>query len=517
MGMTYNGSRIQTSTPPTNTEVHRQSCPVKNFMIDIIMMPMRKFVNREHELKSLSDHYGLPGFSMTVVYGRRRVGKTELVRHFMQTHEGIYFQCDRRGTAANAISFRRIAAKHFGDIEPAAGSIGEVLDYIARRHRKRSKLVVAIDELPYLVEQDPAVTSEIQRAVDGTLSESNVHLILLGSSVGMMKRETLDSRSPLCGRRSGQVFVRPFGLREMAAMFPKMRAENLVRVYGAYGGVPFYLQFVNEKLSFYENLKRTIFNKSHVLYAEGEFLMREELPSYGTYVRVLDAIAAGATRVSEIASAAGVRTSDLPHYLDRLMELELVRRIRPVLEKRRGSRKSIYRITDPFLRFWFRYVLRHGTMLEYRNIETVLEDLDDSYDRFLGPAFEDVSREFLLFASVRGLLPVRIVEIGPQWGKVPGLPKGQNQYEIDHVAYDTVGGTLLLAESKWSRGVDPVSIERRLKALTDRVPEFSRWENVVLVGLAKSFDRRRTKTELLTFDLRQIVSLYRSSTKAGPE
>ncbi len=484
--------------------------PDKNIRIHIIMITMLKFVDRQSELDDLTHSHNEPGFSFTVIYGRRRVGKTELVRQFMRDKTAIYYQCDRRGTAANVLSLRRIAASHFGDTEPAVESLEDLFSYIVAKAPSNDKLVVAIDEFPYLIEQDKSVTSQLQKIIDTVLVKCDIHLILLGSSIGMMKDHVLNGGSPLYGRRTTQIEVRPFEMKQVVEFFPSMDATSLVETYGAFGGMPFYLQFVDPDRPLYENLTATVLNKAHVLYSEGEFLLREELPQASTYLRVLEAIARGATRVSEIASKVELNASDLPHYLERLQKLELIRKTQPVLVRSKSARKSLYHIADHFLRFWLRYVLPNVSLLEYRDSDPVVREIKESLQSFLGLTFEAVTREYLYHLNRDGRLPFKFRVLGRQWGRIPGRPRGENQYEIDHIAYDQLGKSILIGEAKWQDNVDPVGMENRMEKLLQAVPALREWKSIHLIGFARSFRKRRSSTKMHQIDINDIVSDYRS-------
>ncbi len=463
----------------------------------------RKFVNRTEELAALNREYASDAFSFTVVYGRRRVGKTELISHFLKDMPHIYFLADRRGTEANLARFRKRAAEVFGDYEPKLETFDEVFSYIktkweqgsdwkmvrekagnsrekqehgktmenrvknerGKKHEKeenREKLVIAIDEFSYLAQEDESIPSVFQLIVDEVLKDGPFHLVLCGSSVSMMEKSVLAYSSPLYGRRTAQLKIEPVRFRHLPGFFPEMSVEELVQVYGAAGGIPFYLGFFDPALSFRENLEKAFFSKETVLYAEGEFLLKEELRDPSTFMNILSAIAGGATRPSDIADHSFLEAKDLPYYLDVLMKLGFVRKEHPAADKA-TTKKSIYRIDDPFLRFWFRFVLAHRDELEINDMTPVLEDISGNYPRFLGETFEQISREFLLALNAAGKLPFRFKKIARQWGKVPKAPKGKNDYEIDLCALNPDTREMLLCECKWQDRPVDTDVYRALK------------------------------------------------------
>lgn len=233
---------------------------------------------------------------------------------------------------------------------------------------------------------DDSIPSVFQLIVDEILKKGAFHLILCGSSISMMEKSALAHSSPLYGRRTGQIHIKPVQLRYVREFFPELPLDEIVNIYGAAGGIPFYLLFFNPEDAFYENLKNTFFAKEAVLYAEGDFLLREELKEPATFMNILFAISKGAARAGDIASKSYLEAKDLPYYLDTIIKLGFVRKEHPVLEKP-TTKKTICRIEDNFLRFWFRYVLSHMDEIEQGDKKPTIDDLRDSYDAYLGESF----------------------------------------------------------------------------------------------------------------------------------
>ncbi len=421
----------------------------------------RKFINRDEESAYLDREYRSDKFSVTVIYGRRRVGKTELIGNFLKDKPNIYFLADKRGTRSNLYRFRKKAAEFLKDYEPTLETFDEVFEYINRKWSAGKKLVVVIDEFSYLAQMDESIPSVFQLIVDEILKNSAFHLILCGSSISMMEKSTLAHSSPLYGRRTGQIEVKPMMFRNVGEFFPGMSRDEIVNIYGATGGVPFYLLFFNPEYSFYENLGNTFFSKEAVLYAEGEFLLREELKEPATFMNILLAISKGATRPGDIASRSYLEAKDLPYYLDTIIKLGFVRKEHPVLEKP-TTKKTIYRIEDNFLRFWFRFVLSHRDELEQGNKDSAIGNVEKSYDAFLGETFEQIGKEMLIYLNSRGGLPFRFQKLGRQWGKIPMAPKGQNEYEIDIVAMNDDTREILFCECKREGSEVDIDVYRKL-------------------------------------------------------
>lgn len=405
------------------------------------MIMIRKFWDRKPELDALEKEYCERAFSFFVIYGRRRVGKTALLNEFSRRKPTIYFLADKRGTLSNLLRFRKRVAEFFKEPEIATEDFGEIFKYISGRWRGREKLIIIIDEFSFLVEKDDAIPSVFQSIVDEELSKrSNVFLVMCGSSVGMMERGVLSHRSPLYGRRTGQWKVTSLKIEDVSQFFPGLGIEDVMRVYSVIGGVPFYLNLFDPKKSIFENIETNFLSKDGLLYPEGDFLLREELRDPATFSTILLSMAGGATRVSEIASKSRMDAKDLPYYLRVLEELEIVERETPILEKPR-TRKSLYRIKDNFFNFWFKFVYPFRDEIEIGKQKHVLKKIKGEFEAFVSERFEDVCRGFL---AKKLDFPRR----GKQWGKIPGRPRGKNEYEIDLVAVDG-SARIALFEFKW--------------------------------------------------------------------
>lgn len=484
-----------------------------NIRNTIIIIMFRNFVNRVHELEYLNREYGSGAFSFTVIYGRRRVGKTELIQQFMQDKPHIYFLADMRGTQSNVLRFRKRASDLFNGIEPAAESFDEIFEYIRKQWKSDQKLIIAIDKFSYLAQQDESIPSVFQLIVDEVLRGGAFHLILCGSSVSMMKKTTLARSSPLYGRRTGQMKIEPLLLRHTAEFFQGLTAQELMRIYGVTGGIPFYMGFLDPKKDLYTNLERSVFSKESVLYAEGEFLLLEELREPATYMNILYSISQGATRAGEIATNAFLEAKDLSYYMDTLMKLGFVRKEHPVAEKS-STRKTIYSIDDPFLRFWFRYVLIHRSSIETGDVSHPIKDLDKSYDRHLGETFEQVGKEILMYLSSQDELPFQIRSIGRQWGKILNMPAGKNDYEIDIVALNQDSKDILFCECKWQNQRTDADVYFELKEKAKHVkwlPE--RKEHFALIsksGFTKKMHEIARQESVLLITLEEYLSHFQA-------
>ncbi|ASJ14023.1 ATP-binding protein [Thermococcus radiotolerans] len=386
---------------------------------------MVKFVNRNEELKALRERLSSENFELIVIYGRRRVGKTRLVLEAVKDVPHVYYLAIE---GDNLRHFRETAERVFPEARYARGSWEALL------HTLRGKVIV-IDEFPNLIKEDPRVLSEFQRVIDTDLSNSNTKLILLGSSVGMMTEKVLSYKSPLYGRRTGSMKLKPLKFFHLREFYPRSSWEELVEVYGMTDGIPFYITQV--RLPFWEWLDRELRNPVSFFRDEVDFLLRYEFTETRTYRRILEAIALGKTTPKEIRDFIGMRHSDVTPYLRNLIETGLVVREVPITEKP-NSKRGRYYVADNFLAFWFRFIYPNLSAIEEGIFD--VEEIERDYNHYLGPVFEKIAEQFLIELNKARELPFRFTRIGKWWYK---------NEEIDLVTLNEREKKVLFVEVKW--------------------------------------------------------------------
>ena len=389
---------------------------------------IRKFVDRKKELETLETAYQR-GVKLFIVYGRRRVGKTTLLRKFLEDKRGIYFLCSQRGYEKDVERFSKEISKLF-NLPLRFENFEEAFEFLA----KQGKLVVVIDEFPYLIEAYRPIVSVFQSIVDLTLENSEIMLVLSGSSVGMMEREVLSYKAPLYGRAGGIMKVKPFGFFDMVEWYGE-DFERLVRIYGITGGVPRYMELIHDGSD--EEIIQNFFEPTAFLFNEGKLLLMEELRSPTTYGQIIEAIALGKTRLTEIANYVRMEPKDLPAYLRVLSDLGIVKREVPVTKK--TAKRGIYVIKDEYFRFYYRFVSPHYEEIEALNPEPAVEDFRRNFNSYLGKTFEKVAGEFLVKLIKEKMLPP-YTRFGRWWHK------GE---EIDLVALNERERKALFVEAKW--------------------------------------------------------------------
>lgn len=432
---------------------------------------MTRFIGREDELRVLRTAYASSESGFIPIYGRRRVGKSELILHFLGDRRGVYFVGKKAPAALQIREFLGEAAAALN--EPllagyATESWSEALDLVVSRWRSDRKLILALDEFQWTVEASPELPSLLQEKWDRSWkSAGNVLLILCGSYIGFMEREVLGRRSPLFGRRTAQILLRPFGFREAALFHPRYSRLDQARTYFLCGGVPLYLQTFSDSRSIEMNIAAELLDEYAALHREGDFLLREELREVESYYAVLLAIASGATSNRAIAAAAGQDVRSLHYYLQQLVELGSVERCHPLTGEPPSPRYVRYEVADPLMRFWFRFVFPNTSYSRHMGPERALRDrIRPHLDAYFASCFEKLCKEALP-ALYRREGVTAAFEVGDYWSK---------SVQIDVVGLRDDGWTDL-GECKWGTVRSPKAVEKELE---EKVSEYPNRRNATI-------------------------------------
>ena len=365
------------------------------------------FINRKDEIQALQKEYDRQEASFTVVYGRRRVGKTALITKFIEDKPHIYFYATQSTFDQQIENFARQVIELSGlsyANRLKLNSFEDALTFLCDLKPKK-KLILVIDEFQNLIYLNKSFSSTLQMLWDTRLAHANIHLILCGSVISMMYSEVLDASAPLYGRRTANIHLKPIHFRYLNAFLPELSKLDLMRVYASFGAVPKYLQIYQKHLSFMENIKQNILNKDAYLYSEGHFLLSLEIKDTGKYFSIIESIAKGKRKIGEIAASLSVHSSYLPKYMKKLIELDILVKEVPVTEPDpRKSKLGQYRIKDKFLNFWFYYVYKNYNYLELGQIESVVKDIEKNFNDYLVSfAFEDFLLEDILYEPLKYL------------------------------------------------------------------------------------------------------------------
>ena len=441
------------------------------------------FVGREAEMKFLQDKYAEDGGQLIVLYGRRRVGKTETLREFCKDKPHVFFSCTQ---TTERVQLRNFSGRMLKENIPARNYISEFSDWEKAfravqdlPYGDRKKLLV-IDEFPYMCRGNKSIPSILQNLWDAELRSSNVMIILCGSAMSFMEKELLSEKNPLYGRATGIYRMREMGFYDAAKFFPDYSDRDKVLAYAVLGGIPHYLRQWNPKLSVGENIKRNILTKGCILYSEVDFLLHQELRETPIYNSIIEAVALGNTKLNDISQKSLVEdTSKTSVYLKNLMELGIVERVFSVdakLKKQANSNRGTYRLTDNFFRFWYAFGFANFSQLEDGDVNGVYEfAVEPELHKFASFAFEDVCREFVREMHKKNELPFRYAKMGRWAGKTTvrddsaasGLRIAET--EIDLLCIDKDAKEYLVGECKFKK--TPFSYSEYLDMLAKLAPQ----------------------------------------------
>lgn len=429
------------------------------------------FIGRRIEQSDLKKRYDSDEFEFIVIYGRRRIGKTTLIKKFLDGRDGFYFLCDKSGTVRNAARFKQKAARFLDEPPIESNDLYDIFENLTRKYEKRA--VIVLDEFSYLVEKDDSIPSIFQNIIDETLVHSKFMLILCGSSLSMMERGVLSYKSPLYGRKTGHIRLGELSFSDMPEFYQGNTLIENVKFHSVVGGVPHYLEKFSDSRDIYENVREEILSKTGRLYEEVEFLLREEFREPDIYKTILSAIANGCTRVVEIANRASIPANNLPKYLRPLLSLGVIKKEYSVLDTRK--KKPRYYIADNMINFWFTFSEPFKSELEVMELDPPVEYLMSNFNTYVGKRFEEMVRVQLL----RKIIPFSISRMGRLW---------YGGTEIDAVAMDNNGNRIAFIEIKFRDKVDAVRLKRALETKVEKLPIARK--NVVYFFVAKSFSRK---------------------------
>lgn len=428
------------------------------FKIEVIVL----FFGRERELADLEALYAQDRFHLFILYGRRRVGKTTLLNEFCKDKDAIFYSAEQSSPKLNLDKFSELVFQHYRETTLSPFSSWEnALAYIQTRQGDR-RLVLVFDEFPYLVRKSKALLSILQHVIDHQLQNSRLFIILCGSYMGFMEKEVLGAKSPIFGRRTGQLKLQPFTYQTSLRFMDGFSDEDKLNLYGAFGGTALYLSQIQPTKSFETNIKNAFLRVTAYLYEEPLLLLRQEVQEPGIYSAVIEAIASGYTKSNEIATKIGEEPAKCLKYIHTLCELGIVYKETPFGEKE-TARKTIYGLSDLMFRFWYRYVFANRTLLETGALEAVWKQrILPDYSTYMGLVFEQVCRDYLLDQNRQGKLPFLFTRIGRWWGTDP---KTHQSEEIDLIASE--GKSYLFGECKWRNEPTDISVLSRLREKAD--------------------------------------------------
>jgi len=423
-------------------------------------MDALKFIDRYEEMHTLEQEYARQGSSFVIVYGRRRVGKTALITEFLRRHDGcnLYFLSTQESEEQNRRAFSEQVACLIGNelLKTSDSDWLTIFKYLVD-YPSESKKIIVLDEFQYLGNSNPAFPSIMQKIWDTLLKNKNVMLVLCGSLITLMKQQTLDYSSPLYGRRTAQIKLKQIRFPYYKDFYTGMNEESLIPFYAVTGGVPKYIETFNTCSSIDEGIENFVLNPQSYLYEEPYFLLQNEVSEIGSYFSLIRAISMGNSKLSDISSFLGIKQTNIPKYLKTLIDLDLIEREVPITENSPEKSKSgLYKITDNYIAFWFKFVYPYRSFLERGEKAYVIEQIKKMFvQNYVSFVYEDLCREKMWVFASNAIIDVKFERLGRYWGPICG--------EVDILGIDTIDGNMIIGECKYSKSEKGLAVLNELK------------------------------------------------------
>ena len=468
------------------------------------------FIGRKHELESLEAVYSKSGFGMTVIYGRRRVGKSTLIKEFSKGKKVISYTAAKVGADKNLEYFSKqvldILDPSYSDAK--FSSVESILDIISNKVQEDDKkTILVIDELPYWAEKDESMLSILQKYIDTQWLDKNIMLILCGSTLSFMEKKVLSEKSPLFGRRDSQIKLEAFNYKDSALFVPNYSLEEKAICYGVTGGVAKYLSLFDPKKSLDDNIIRLFFNTDGYLFDEPRNLLQQEFTDITLVNNIIEQVASGENALNIIASGVHEKDSTVLYSLDKLIETGLVEKKHCITEEK-NKKKTQYVLRDHMFKFWYQFIPKAISVIEMGQGQVYYKKVvKPQIHSFMGSVFEDMCRYYTLEQGIQGVYGSFITNTGTWWGieQVTGEDgiKHQQSADIDVVGISSVDKTAVIGECKFKndkidKGIYETLV-RRTKLISGNY-SVNKYLLFSLSGYTKWFDKDIPNTIKLTLD-----------------
>ena len=456
------------------------------------------FVGRKAELGLLSKLWQSNNATLLILYGRRRVGKTRLLTYWLQNYPNtdiLYWMAEPTSALDQLRSFSQ-AFVNFADPETPASPD---FTYDSWEHAlrqvslmaKEKRIAIFIDEVTYIMDINPNIVGTLQKTWDHWLSKSNLMLGLCGSQMGLMQRHLLNYQAPLYGRATAQLRLPPLPFGVSGRYFPDYSPEERVKLYAIWGGIPAYWERLDGSMEVLDNLREQLLPSNAWMLDESRLLLQDFINDPYNYVGIMRAIADGRQSLSDISSRTGLSSGPASKYLSVLRDTGFVVRNIPVTEAGMDSRQGRYYVTDPYLRFYYRFLAAYQSQLALGKHQQTLRLISEELPSFIeANTWQELCREWLTQASDQGELPVTVETVGSDW---------KRSFSVEVVGLNRDEKTMVLGSCHW---VEPPDIEKAVANLVKRtpalLPDDEGWSVFYLVftatGLAKEMATRADET-----------------------
>ena len=446
---------------------------------------MNKFVDRHKEIKRISTCLRIKHGKVIVVYGRRRCGKSTLLRRLIRRHD-VYFAADLREKYLQITALAQSIENVIPGFSKVAYPDWEAL-FLNLNNILKNTITVCIDEFPYLVKNSPELPSILQKIIDGK-ENNKYHLILCGSSQQMMHSITLDSTSPLYGRCDEILKINPMSITYLKE-FLKVDNVQAVKEYGIWGGVPRYWELRDSQRSFENAVKNHLLNPDGILFEEPERLFLDEMRTSVQTLSVLSLIGMGSHRISEIAGRLRKPATQLSRLFNLLIDLGYIEREIPFGESAKSSKRSLYKIKDPFMSFYFTFILPNKSRLAFGLIDRVWDEIKTRYDSYISYQWENLCRQAVPFLTLNN----KQFNPAARWW---GSGNDHTAMEIDIVAESSDKTSILVGEVKWSESISYKKLCKQLQYKSENLP-FAGNRHIIKVLFLKKMPKTIDKNTIV--------------------
>ncbi len=431
-----------------------------------------EFHGRAEELETLKEQYDSETASFVIMYGRRRIGKTTLINKFLEDkYDYIYFEASEGVPLKNLTDFRDLVAEftHNSLLKAASVSWKKIFEELVK-YKTDTRKIIVLDEFQYLGMEDKCFISDFTKIWDHILKDEDVMLIICGSLISMMVSQTMTHDTPLYGRRTCQIILKQLPFSVYPEFFDGRSKNELIPYYAVTGGVPKYIESFRMFPDIYESIEKNLFSPSSYLFEEPEFLLKKEVREIGSYFSLLDVIAHGNRKMSDIASHLNMDKTSLPKYLNTLQDLDLVEREIPIGEDPKKSKRGLYRITDNYFAFWFRFIYPFKSTIG-RDYTNAMERIKQSFvSNHAAYVYEDICKQKMWELSRENTWNFHLDNVGRYWGKDAG--------ETDIIGTDMLNGNIVLGECKFSDSPKGLTQLHHLQSKAETLKQLTKTDKV---------------------------------------
>lgn len=472
------------------------------------------FIGRERELVSLKEFYEKDGIGMTVIYGRRRIGKSTLINEFVKDKKNIFYTATKVGKNRNLELFSSqvldLLMPGMGDI--SFKTIEAVFDFI-NKNIGDEKVVLVIDELPYWAEKDEALLSVLQKYIDTVWKDKNLKIVLCGSALSFMENKVLSEKSPLFGRRDSQIKLEAFDYLDAAKFVPNYSNEDKAICYGITGGVAKYLSMIDPTKSIDENIVRLFFRTDGYLYDETKNLLTQEFADITIVNNIVEQIASGENTLNIIAGKIGEKEPTVLYSLDKLIHVGLVEKKKCITDEK-NKKKTQYVLKDSMFKFWYEFIPKATSVIEMgQGVIYYQKVVKPALHSFMGSIFEEMCRYYVLKQGITGAYGCFVTSVGTWWG-VENIKEDNGNIraqaaDIDVVAISEIDKKSIIGECKFKnekidKGIYETLV-RRAQLITSKY-KISKYILFSLSGYTDWFESLKEEDVLLlTLDSLYVI------------